>query len=276
MNLIRLKIAKLWILFLSNVRLETNASLAFYGRYLWLFFFCVIYLFLFRTVLSRSTILLNHYTITYPLFFISGIAFFRLVICCVTSVDQAISNLKQSGIIQWLLITPTQINEIILAQSMWRFSVGMTEFLALILFSNILIGTPIKPYFQGSIFCTYVLTAIAYIGLGMALQSIILLLRKGSFLCTIAYQVSIVFGGIYFPIDLLPKFMFWISQLLPITHALKIIRYAITHTGQAQPWSVFVPLLVTSFIYFGIGLFALQKSLAYTRQNGSLVKDSND
>ena len=277
MNFIRLKIAKLWILLLSDARLESNARVSFYGKYLWLFFFCVIYLFLFKTALSRSVISLDHYQIAFPLFLISGIALLRLVIACTTSVDQVIVNLKQSGIIQWLLITPTQINEIILVQTIWRFFVGFTELTAIVLFANILIGTPIKPFFQVSVFYVYILTSISYIGLGMALQSMILLLRKGSFLCTITYQVSIVLGGVYFPTYLLPKFIFSVSQLLPITHALKIIRYAITHTGHVQqPWTVFFPLLAMSFVYFGIGFFTLQKSLAYTRWNGSLLKDTND
>lgn len=163
--------------------------------------------------LSRPIILLNGYPISFPLFVMSGIAVYRLVVFAVVTIDETTLNLRRSGVMDWILITPTSIYELFFVRS---------------------------------------------------------------FLCSIIQQVSCAFGGGFFPVYLFPKVISFIPQVLPINHALNIVRFALTHTCQSIPSSLFSPLLTMALIYFVLDLFVLQKSLCYARQNGILIKDLHE
>ncbi len=272
----KLKCAKFWILLVSQIRLDMKAHFHFWGSYLWIFLLCLIYRFLLQTALSRPTIPLGGYQISFPLFLVSGIALFRLVLFSVSNVDDAISHLRRSGVIDWILITPTSIHELLFVRSVWGSFLGITQLATAVIFGNLLIGTPIRPFLQGSSFCALFLMSFAYIGLGMGIAAVSILLRRGSFLCSIVQQISSVFGGVFFPTHLLPKGISFIPQALPITHALNIARYAMTHAGQPVILSSFLPLLEMALVYFVLGFFILQKSLHYARQNGLLLKDLHE
>ncbi len=276
MNALRLSFAKFWILFISEVRFDTKAYFSFWGRYLWIFFLCLNYRFFLESALSRAMISLGNYEMSFPLFLISGIAVFRLVILSIGSINETIFNLRRSGVISWILLGPTNIYELFFAHAIWKSFLGFTEILAAVIFSNLLIGTPIQPFFQISSFCALLLMSFTYIGIGMSIAAVSLLLRKGDFLCLAVEQISMVFGGMFFPIYLLPKPIVFISQILPITHSLNIIRYSLTHIARMPPLALFSPLIQMSLVYFVLGIFILQKSLTYAKQNGLLLNNLHE
>ncbi len=263
---------------MTQIRIDTRAYFSFWGKYLWVFYFCLIYRFLFETGLSRPAISLNlnHDRIDFSLFLISGISLIHLVTFSVKSIDETISDLRRSGIISWVLITPTSLHELFLVRWIWGFFLSITELTATIIFGRFLIGTPIWLFFQGSAFFAFFLMSLAYAGIGMGIAALSLSLRRGGFLCSVVHQASVVFGGVFFPTYLFPNMISFISQVLPITHALNIVRYALIHAGQSVPFSLFSPLMQMSLLYFLSGLWILQKSLCYAKQNGLLLKDLHE
>ncbi|GEM_PF-1469629 len=276
MNVLKLKIAKLWVLLISQMRLDVKAYFAFWGNYVWILFVCVIYRFLFEAALSRSTIFLSGYYISFPLFLMSGIALYRLVIYPVVAVDETILNLRRSGVMSWILVTPTSIYELFFVRSIWRSFLGITEVATVVFFAHFLVGIPIKPFFQVPVFFALIWLSLAYISVGMLISAASIWLRRGSFLCTFIQQISYAFGGVFFPIYLFPKIIGFIPLILPLSHVLNIVRYVLVHGGQTVPFSLFLPIIQMTLIYFVIGSFFLQKSLVFARQNGLLLMDLHE
>lgn len=273
MNVLKLKTTKLWILLTFQIRLDMKARFVFWATYAWIFLLCLTNRFLFEIALLRPTILFGGSPISFPLFVMSGIAVYRFAVFTVVIIDETILNLRRSGVMDWILVTPTSLYELFFVRAIWKSFLGLTEAAVIIFFSHLLIGIPIKPFLQGSVFYTLAILSFAYIGIGMSIASVALLLRRGSFLCSVVQQVSCAFGGVFFPVYLLPKVISFIPQVLPINHALNIVRFALTHAGQTVSFPLFVPLIEIAIIYLVLGFFMLRKSLSYARQTGLLLKD---
>lgn len=266
-------IGKLWILISLQARLETKAIFDFWSRYFWIFFLCILYRFFFRAALWNEHISFDGFEIDFPLFIVSGLVFLRMINFSTTLFDEAVSNLKNSGVIDWILVTPTSIWEFFLAKALWKTFVNITELVVLIGFSNALIGTPLKPFLQGSILTAMSLMVLAYAGIGTGIAGLALVLRRGSFLSPVIVQFSTIFGGVFFPTSLLPTKINFLAHLLPITNALEISRYALIHAPQPNLTSLFSLLAGMVLGFWIVGFILLQRGLALAKKNGLLSKD---
>ncbi len=270
MNAIEAKGVKLWILFLSQIRDELKTPFDFWARYFWVFLFCLSYRFFFKMNIWSHTLSFGGHQIDLPLFIVSGTAVARLLYFSMNICEETIQNLKTSSVLDWLLITPTTIWELYFTKWLWKVFVGLTDFIAIILFSKFLIGTPFKPFIQGPIFIAILLMIFAYAGIGATIAAFGLLTRRGNSLRTVVGEISIALGGVIFPIQLLPKELKFIANLLPITHGINIVRNALVSVAEPTPMTPFVLLTVMALGFSLLGFFAVETGLAMARRHGPL------
>ena len=277
MNQLVLTVKKLWVFLLVNLRRDTQGFVGFVARYLWIFSLCFVYGLFFKAVLWQKNIQLNGHSVDYPLFLVSGLVVARILPFSIKIFEDTFSQLKNSSLMEWFLVTPSSLWELFASRALWNGLRVLTEIIALIAFARLWIGTPVRPFLQGAVILPIFFMFVATVGIGMIISGLSLfLLRRGYFLFTAFFQVSAAFGGVFFPTELFRgklTFLSYVSNSLPITHALRAVRLALIREGPSNSDTHGRILAMMALILAVTGFIVLQRGLIWARKNGQFSKE---
>jgi len=119
-----------------------------------------------------------------------------------------------------------------------------------------------------------VVASVSFIGIGM-MTSVMPLIspEKGMQLGFIAQGMLLVVSGVYYPVEVLPTWMEWISVVSPATYALDGIRDAILlGQGLSTMWDELWPLIVIGIVSIPLGLWVFARGERYAKRHGKLKR----
>jgi ABC-2 type transport system permease protein len=119
---------------------------------------------------------------------------------------------------------------------------------------------------------TFLLTAVCFLSIGILSACFILVYKKGNPLGWVFGSVSGLMGGVFFPIEVLPEWLRWISYLIPITYTLKGLRASLLTTADfSQILPHITALFIFSVVLFPLSLFMFRLALRKAKRDGSLT-----
>lgn len=160
-------------------------------------------------------------------FVIIGIAFSSYLYTALSSFSDSLRMEQVTGTLEMLLLTPTRVRELIIGMSLWNFLFASARVLAYILIGVFSLGLDVSKANVPAGLLVLVLTIACFSGLGIIAAAIIMIFKKGAPLSWFVSTFSSLFGGTYFPIELLPVQLRFVSYILPITYSLRALRYTI-------------------------------------------------
>ena len=119
-----------------------------------------------------------------------------------------------------------------------------------------------------------VVASVSFIGIGM-MTSVMPLIspEKGMQLGFIAQGMLLVVSGVYYPVEVLPTWMEWISVVSPATYALDGARDAILlGQGLSTMWDELWPLIVIGIVSIPLGLWVFARGERYAKRHGKLKR----
>ncbi len=265
---------KFWILFSAFAYEDTRHPFEFLIRYFYLFISVLIYRFFFDVVLSQKNIQLDDFSMPYPVFLISGVAAMHLIYLAIKVVDGALLSLRSSGVIDWVLISHSSFWELFAAKALWYFFLGLTEFSAIIVSSRLVLGVSLRPFLSPMLFLALLVLFLIYMAIGALVSCLILVFRRGYSLFTFVNQLSILFGGVFFPVKSFPGPLKMVAQIMPITHGLKLIRYLIAVPNTGDTIGQIVLLGIATIFSLLLGFVFFKYSLAYAIKNDLLINEN--
>jgi ABC-2 type transport system permease protein len=119
-----------------------------------------------------------------------------------------------------------------------------------------------------------VVASIPFIGIGMMTAVLPLISpEKGTQLGFIAQGLLLVVSGVYYPVDVLPQWMQWISVISPATYALDGMRDAIIDgDGITEMGDELWPLVVIGIVSIPLGLEVFRRGERYAKRHGKLKR----
>lgn len=264
----QIRIKKLKSLVALFVCLDYQRKTEIFGPYLWSFFVCMIYGFIFKAALLGKSVPLGRHQLEFPLFLVTGLFLIRLVIPSLRVFQSPFEALAKSDLLQWILASPTSLWEFFLAGGIWKFWLALTEAASILVFAKIFIGTPVGPFLNPYVLVALVLMICAYAGIGMMISASHLVFKHGASFFPLLNQCSIALGGAFFPVFLFPKPMLWLSQGLPMTHALQVMRLSLSGASFPEERAALAVLAGMAFLFLPAGFLCLKTSLAWCRKNG--------
>ena len=116
--------------------------------------------------------------------------------------------------------------------------------------------------------------SISFIGIGMMTAVLPLISpEKGTQLGFIAQGLLLVVSGVYYPVEVLPQWMQWISVISPATYALDGMRDAIIDgAGITAMGDEIWPLIVIGFVSIPLGLEVFRRGERYAKRHGKLKR----
>jgi ABC-2 type transport system permease protein len=114
--------------------------------------------------------------------------------------------------------------------------------------------------------------SVSFVGVGMITAVLPLISpEKGAQLGFVAQGMLLVVSGVYYPVDVMPQWMQWISTVSPATYALEGIRGAVLD-GHGVTAHDLIPLIAIGALSIPLGLATFRVGERYAKRTGKLKR----
>ena len=172
-----------------------------------------------------------------------------------------IARERETGTLEQLLVTPLNRFELIAGKTGPALVVGIVEFFVLYFLGVHHYGVPMRGSFL-LLFSIAVLFMLAQSAWGLLISSRVANQQQGAQTMFVQILVDMAFCGFLVPVDNLPTFLRWFSELLPLQHYLYCIRAIMLRGAGFSALSRQVGVLaVLTVAFWLIAVRALRKRL---------------
>jgi ABC-type multidrug transport system permease subunit len=117
------------------------------------------------------------------------------------------------------------------------------------------------------------LGALAFAPFGVLTLATMLVVKQTLAAVSILITALSIAAGVYFPVDLLPQWIQWVSEVQPFTPALDLLRHMVTATSTTgSAWADVGKLVAFTAVLGPVSLWALLRALARSRQRGTITE----
>lgn len=227
---------------------EFSYKISFFGQFMGMALTLITFFFLSKTFENNQTQYLGTYGGDYFLFSIIGVAFLDHFFNLIRSLSFAIRNAQAFGYIDAILQTKRNIITVMLAMLAYPYMKGNIKFV-LYLFLASLIGEyplPFEAYALSSL--VLFLSSFFVIGIAFLSGAFVLVYKQANPINYLANTLVSVFSGILYPVSVLPSYLQMISEIIPATYSLELIRGIIFSQNLEFKIDIINILLVPSII----------------------------
>ncbi|HHX65037.1 MAG TPA: ABC transporter permease [Chloroflexi bacterium] len=168
---------------------------------------------------------------------------------------------SETGTLEQLLVTPLSRLELIIGKMLPPLLVGVVNFWALYFAARLFWDLPAR----GSIallFFTAVLFILSESAWGLFLSSRVARQQQATQLIFVQILFDLAFCGYMVPVTNLPRFMAWISELLPLRHYLVCVRSILLRGGDLTAiWIHVVALIALNLAFWSLSVVSLRRRL---------------
>lgn len=177
----------------------------------------------------------------------------------ITSV--AIVRERERGTLEQLMVTPIRPYELMLGKIIPYIALGYLQITVALLVGSLVFHVPIR----GSLLQLYLLTLFfitASLGLGLMISNLAQNQMQAFQLSFFVLLPSILLSGFLFPRQAMPQVIYYLSDVIPLTYYLEIIRGIILKgIGWQYLYGQVIALLVFSLVMLGISTLKFKKQV---------------
>lgn len=252
---------------------EASYRVSFFLQFFNVFFTVLIFYFISTLVGEAASPYLAQYGGDYFSYVLIGIAFLGYFSTGLSSFSNSLRYAQTTGTLEAMLTTPTSLSVIILSSSLWDYSVTTLRVVVYLLVGIVFL----KVDFSGGNYLAaavvIALTVLSASSLGIIAASFVMVLKRGDPINWGVSTLTAFFGGVYYPVQLLPPALVWISYLLPITYSLDAMRKALSENAT---WGELLPdllaLVAFAAVLIPLSLLAFRYSVHRAKVEGSLTQ----
>lgn len=231
-----------------------------------------VYIFFFFSEFLDDSIYLAKYGNSYFYFLIIGISVSDISIRVANNLNNEIRHYQLTGLFEEILnfdIGPFQFFILSFIYPIFSSLIRISlYFVTAVLMFNLEINLSYISF----IFLVLLLTIFCFLGISLISGAYILIFKRGNPLSRINQVSILLLSGALFPVSALPDWLYPLSQFIPITHAIEIIRILFLPDYELST-DIYTNLLwlislTISFILLGVFLFSI--ALTHCKKRGSL------
>ena len=219
---------------------------------------------------GAMTVIAN-YGGTYFPFVLVGIAFSTYQSVGLNAFAQSLRQEQYVGTLESVLVTPIRVQTFLAGSALWDFLYATFEVLIYFAVAITAFGLMLNNANVPAAVLSIGLTLTTFMGLGILAAAFILRFKKGNPVTWLIASTGELFGGVYFPTEILPDWMRSVSQWVPMTHALTAIRKSLlANADMAVIQDDLFFLGMCTLIIWPIGILAFQFALRKSQEDGTL------
>lgn len=241
-------------------------------RMFFMLFNILTYYFVAKLVGTAGAKYLEPYGGDYFSFVLIGIAFSTYLMVSLRGFSETIRDEQMMGTLEAMLVTPTDTATVITFSSLWSFIFASIR-VVLYLLVGIFLGVNLNnANLLGALIILF-LTILSFSSLGMLAASFIMIFKRGDPINMMFMSTSELFGGVFFPIEVLPWWLQSISHLFPMTYSLSGMRHALL---QGYSLHDLLPeistLVIFCMILMPLSLLIIRFAVKRVKEEGTLVQ----
>lgn len=171
----------------------------------------------------RVTLLYNP-ELRAPYYFVPGVMGLVLMIICALMTSVSIVREKEYGSMDILLTGPMHSGVIIIAKAIPYFIVSCVNILTILLLSRFVLQVPLAGSLTALIFVSMLFIFVSLL-LGLLISTMAKTQLEAVIIsgCGLLLPVAIL-SGMIFPLESMPKFIFWLAEVVPATWFVQAIK----------------------------------------------------
>jgi ABC-2 type transport system permease protein len=117
------------------------------------------------------------------------------------------------------------------------------------------------------------LGALAFMPFGVAIAAAVLVLKQAASVGNFVVAGISIVAGLYFPVELLPSWVEWLSEVQPFTPAVELLRHVLVGTPLDQPAIEAVAKLAAfAVVLLPLATLLLGRALSAARRRGTIIE----
>ncbi len=202
-----------------------------------------------------------------------GLAFQYYFSTALYSFSAKIRDEQMLGTLEAMLVSPTPTSVVIFSSAAWDFTYGALRVGLMLLFATLFFNVDLHVTSLPAVLVGVLLTLLSSAGLGILSASFVLYFKRGDPINFLLSGATTFFGNVFFPVEKLPEGIRFISDYLPITWSLRIVRGSLLQ-GQplAELQGEFVSLGILTLFLLPAGLVASRFAIRKAKRAGSLIQ----
>jgi ABC-2 type transport system permease protein len=200
-----------------------------------------------------------------------GVAFAGLLGMIQEGLSSVVRSAQLSGTLEALLVTPVPVPVVLFGSSLYSLFFQVVRTVVHLAVAAALFGLTFGRVNVAGVLAVGALTVLCFLSVGVLSASFILVYKTGNPFSWVLGTVSGLFGGVVFPIALLPPWVRWISSLLPVTYALDGMRKSLLASA---PFAAVLPDIAALAVFVAVllpaSLLAFRMAVHKAKRDGTL------
>ena len=268
----RLKLRSIFIFVKRDFLLEASYKFAFISTFFGIILSSATFFFISKLVPRTSGSALAPYGGDFFSFVIIGVAFSGILGIFEMGLPGIIRTAQTKGTLEALLVTQTGVLTILVGSSLYPLFYSLLRTAIHLSVAIFIFGMQLGDVNWIGVISVFFLTSVCYLSIGILSASFVLVYKMGNPLAWIYGSLAGLFGGVMFPIAILPDWLRWISYFLPITYSLEGLRLSLlSSAGLSQILPNILALLGFSGVLFPLSLVIFRAALKKAKKDGSLM-----
>ncbi len=171
----------------------------------------------------------------------SGASNFQLSFAAVTTIGVlatgvmglplTIADYRHRQILKRFQVTPVSPVYLVMAQALVQLSAALVSFTAVVTVYHVFFDFRL-PGSWPVFLLTYGLVTLAMYSLGMLIGGLAPNQKAANLWSTLAYFTMLLFSGATIPYEVMPRWVQWLMDVLPLAHGIHLLKHAI----MGEPW----------------------------------------
>lgn len=180
---------------------------------------------------------------------------------------------QMMGTLEAMLVSPTPTSLVVFSSAAWDFTYGGIRVVLYLLFASLVFGVTLHLEGLPVLLVGVVLTMLSSVGLGILSASFIIYFKRGDPINYLLSGMTTFLGTVFFPVEQLPEWIRPVSDYLPITWSLRIVRGTLL---QGKTFSdlqgELAALALITAILLPLGLICSRFAIRWAKRDGSLIQ----
>jgi ABC-2 type transport system permease protein len=208
---------------------------------------------------------------SYFAFVLIGIVAQEFLAQAVGGFGGALRESQTTGTLEFMLLGPSRLGTLLFSSTLWLHASA-----ALGAASYLILGGLLGVQFSVDLAATvvgFVLMIVGFTGMGLLAGASVIVVKRGNPIGWALRGGSVVLGGVFYPTEVLPPLLQAIGLLLPVTHALDVLRGSMLAGQDVIALAPQIAMLaVLSVAYLAAGVVACAGAIRYAQVDGSLAQ----
>jgi ABC-2 type transport system permease protein len=262
-----------WAFFKRDATIAMSYRAAFLVQLVGMLLVLGVFYYIGRTLGDRDVPALKDYGGSFLAFLLIGIALTDCVGVSLTTFAAQVREGQLTGTLEAVLMSPVRLPIILLLSSLWAYCFSGVRFLLYLVLGALLYGVDLGRADALSAIVIFLMTVLCFAGIGMVWASVVMLVKRGESIMTVAGYLVVLVSGVLFPTESLPGWLQQLAALIPLKPALDGMRFALLQgAAPGDLAAILVKLALFSAILLGLGFVAFDQAVKYAKRTGSLTE----